>query len=152
MITFYKINQDGTASIGSGIDMPQGFTEYTKGQEPQELLDALFIMKKPIKIQELYKAYEIADSADIAYMNTTFQADKNSVDTLSKVLAVGSVPTGFYWLDSLNNKVPMSYADLQGLANAILVRNQTNFDKFQTLKAQVKTATTQAELDTIVWQ
>lgn len=41
MKTFYKINTDKTASIGSGEVIPNGFIEYTKGKEPQELLDGL---------------------------------------------------------------------------------------------------------------
>jgi len=149
--TFYKINTDGTSSIGSGIVTPKGFTEYTKGSEPQELLDALFLMKKPAKIQELYTAYNNANQLDINYMNTTFQADKKSQDLIVSVLSAGSVPTGFFWLDSLNNQVPMTYTQLQGLSGAILARGQANFVKLQSLKAKVKAATTQADLDAIVW-
>lgn len=37
---FYKI-VEGKAHAGSGTIKPSGFTEYTKGQEPQELLDGL---------------------------------------------------------------------------------------------------------------
>lgn len=38
---FYKLNQDGTASVGAGTIIPEGFIEYTSGNEPQELVDAL---------------------------------------------------------------------------------------------------------------
>lgn len=123
----------------------------TQTQIDAKIKELQFQSAQQAKVQELYQAYETANSQDIAYMNTTFQADKNSVDTLSKVLAVGSVPTGFYWVDSLNNKVPMTYADLQGLANAILVRNQVNFDKLQALKVKVKAATTLQDLEVILW-
>jgi len=57
MKTFYKINIDKTASIGSGTVVPQGFTEYAKGSEPKELLDALFLMSKPTKIQSIKSSF-----------------------------------------------------------------------------------------------
>jgi uncharacterized protein YehS (DUF1456 family) len=37
---FYKI-EDNKLKLGSGYTIPSGFIEYTKGQEPQELLDIL---------------------------------------------------------------------------------------------------------------
>jgi len=109
------------------------------------------ISASKVKLQELEAAYNNANELDIAYMATTFQADKKSQALIVSVLSAGSVPTGFYWVDSLNNKVTMTYADLQGLSGTILARGQSNFDKLQSLKAQIKSATTQAELDSIVW-
>ena len=38
--TYYKITETGYPAIGSGTVVPEGFIEYTPGQEPQELLDA----------------------------------------------------------------------------------------------------------------
>ena len=105
---------------------------------------------KAIKIGELSQSYNTEVELDIAYMNTTFQADDKSQDMLTGVLSVGSVPAGFYWVDVANNKVAMTYADLQGLAGSILTRSQINFDKLQTLKAQVRAATNSSELDLIV--
>ena len=126
-------------------------TQPTQKQIRAKIKDIQLQQAKTDKIQELYHSYMTANSQDISYMNTTFQADPDSVDMLSKVLAVGSVPTGFYWIDSLNNKVPMTYTDLQGLANAILVRNQANFDKYQSLKNQVKQAATISDIGAVVW-
>jgi len=100
---------------------------------------------------KLYQAYETANELDIAYLNSTFQADKKSQDLIVSVLSAGSVPTGFFWLDKANNQVAMTYAELQGLSGAILTRNQANFIKFQGLKTQANAATTQAALDKIVW-
>jgi len=45
----------------------------------------------------------------------------------------------------------MTYADLQGLANAILLRGQQAFAKYQTLKAKVNSATDTATVQSIVW-
>lgn len=106
---------------------------------------------KQSKLNELKIAYKEANQADIAYMNTTFQADKDSQDLIVSVLSAGSVPTGFFWLDSLNNQVPMTYAELQGLSGAILARNQTNFIKYQGLKAKVNSAKTLKTVNSIKW-
>ena len=103
------------------------------------------------KIQELKIMYNNSNQLDIPYMATTFQADKASQDLIVSVLSAGSVPNGFFWLDKANNQVAMTYAQLQGLSGAILTRNQANFVKFQGLKAKVKLAKTQADLDLIVW-
>jgi len=50
-----------------------------------------------------------------------------------------------------NNKVAMTFSDLQGLGSVIQIRGMVNYDKLSTLKVQVNAATTQADLDKIVW-
>jgi len=119
--------------------------------EYKALIAPTFTQLRTAKKQEIYGAYNNANQLDIAYMTTTFQADKASQDLIVSVLSAGSVPTGFFWLDKANNQVAMTYAQLQGLSGAILTRNQANFVKFQGLKAKVKLAKTQADLDLIVW-
>ena len=58
MKTFYKINIDKTASIGSGTVVPDGFTEYTKGSEPQELLDGLSYISPEQQAQAINNAIQ----------------------------------------------------------------------------------------------
>jgi len=84
-------------------------------------------------------------------MNTTFQADNKSQNLIAQNLSIGTVPKGFYWKDKSNNKVPMTYAELQGLGLAIQDRGMINFNKLDGLKAQVKTATTKTALNKIKW-
>jgi len=103
------------------------------------------------KVSELYASYNKVNESDIAYMSTTFQADKKSQDLIVSVLSAGSVPSGFYWFDKANNQVAMTYADLQGLSGAILARGQVNFAKLQGLKAKVKSAKTKTDLNKIKW-
>jgi len=103
------------------------------------------------KLSEIKSSYLQANQQDIAYMDTTFQADNESQSLIVSVLSAGSVPDGFFWLDTTNNQVSMTYEDLQGLSLAILAKGQINFVKYQDLKKQVKDATTQDDLDGIVW-
>ena len=106
---------------------------------------------KTAKISELYGAYNKANEADIAYMKTTFQADSKSQNLIAQNLSIGTVPTGFFWKDKANNKVAMTYAELQGLGLAIQDRGLINFNKLDGLKAQVKAAKTQTALNKIIW-
>jgi len=102
------------------------------------------------KIKEAYDKYLSIRYSDIAYMNTTFQADANSQALIVSVLSAGSVPSGFYWLDVNNNQVSMTYADLQGLSGAILARGQVAYTNYQTKKAEILATTTVADLDAVV--
>jgi len=110
-----------------------------------------FPQKVTTKLQNIETDYDNANEADIAYMNTTFQADYNSQNLIIGALSAGSVPSNFYWLDKNNKQIAMTYAQLQGLSKLLLARTQTNFTKLQTLKTQIKAATTQTALDKIVW-
>lgn len=106
-------------------------------------------LQKP-KIEEAYKKYLSIRYADIAYMNTTFQADENSQSLIVSVLSAGSVPNGFFWLDVNNAQVSMTYADLQGLSGAILARGQQAYADYQAKKAEILATTTVADLDAVV--
>lgn len=96
---------------------------------------------KMLKIAEVTEAYNTANQLPIEYMGTTFQADYKSQDLLAKVLAAGSVPAEFYWLDSTNIKIPMTYEQLQGLVLLLIERNQTNFNNLQMQKADINETT-----------
>ena len=103
------------------------------------------------QIVTLTAAYNAAIQSPIAYMATTFQADEASQSVLTKVLVAGAVPTEFAWLDANNMPVNMTYAQLQGLAVAMLAQGQAAFVKLQTLKSQVRAATTVTKAQAVVW-
>jgi hypothetical protein len=98
-------------------------------------------------------AYITANQLPIAYMSTTFQADANSQILLNQVLTAcgGTLPTGFQWYDANNVGVTMTYAQLAGLAGALLVRGQPLFVNKQTKKAAIRAATTVAEVQAIAF-
>ena len=115
--------------------------------EPEFTLDEL----KIAKVNELETEKDKANELDIAYMKTTFQADKKSQDLITGILAGGAVPSGFTWRDKLNVDVAMTFAEFQGLSQALVTRGQVNWVKFQVLKTKISLAKTQAELDIISW-
>ena len=98
-------------------------------------------------------SYVAAVTAPIAYMTTTFQADQASQDLIAAVLTAsgGALPTGFAWYDANNAPVVVTFADLQGLAAAILGRGQPLFIHKQTQKAAIRAATTVADVQAVVW-
>ncbi|HQS59615.1 MAG TPA: DUF4376 domain-containing protein [Gallionellaceae bacterium] len=103
------------------------------------------------RITELYGAYSAAIQLPVSYMGTTFQADESSQNVLTKVLVAGAVPAGFFWVDANNAQVPMTFAQLQGLAGAMLTQGQTAFAHLQAQKTAVKAAATETEVQAIVW-
>lgn len=105
------------------------------------------------QIATLTASYSSVIQLPVAYMSTTFQADTDSQNTLNKVLVAlnGAVPSGFYWVDASNNQVAMTFAQLQGLAAAMMAQGWTAFTRLQTLKAQVKSATTVSAVQAVLW-
>lgn len=101
------------------------------------------------KLIDISIAYQKENYTDISYMNATFQADKESQDLISKVLSAGTVPENFGWSDKENNKIAMTYAQLQGLSAAILFRSQPLFFKHQDMKKTIKSCTTTEQLNSI---
>ena len=157
MINTVKQQQNGWLVNGS-MSVPndksnrhyQEVQEWLKTNTPEP--EFTFTELQTAKISELTAAYNAANETDIAYMNTTFQANKKSQELITGILAGGgAVPSGFTWRDKLNVDVPMTFADLQGLSQAIVARGQVNWVKYQGLKAKVSLSTTQSDLDTIVW-
>jgi hypothetical protein len=65
--------------------------------------------------------------------------------------ATQAVPSGFYWVAADNTKVPFTYADLQGLAQAIGTQGEAAFQHLQALKDQVRAATSIAAVEAITW-
>ncbi len=109
-----------------------------------------------VKANEIRESYLAAIIEDVAYMGTIFQADEYSQDLITKCIAAGSVPSGFYWKDLANNKVAMSFPELQGLAMALLTRNQTHFVHLQGKKVDLENMVVDpvsvvSDIEGIVW-
>lgn len=64
MKAFYLI-QDGKAQVGQGTIVPSDFIEYTVGEEPKELLEALEAEKVAMELQaKIQEAKAYLDSTD----------------------------------------------------------------------------------------
>lgn len=85
----------------------------------------------------------------------TFDADTQSAATLQSTLAglsaLQTVPSGFFWLSHDNTPVPFTYADLQGLAAAMLTQGWVAFQNRTVKKAAIRAATTIADVITITF-
>jgi hypothetical protein len=106
-------------------------------------------------LRTLSNSYQAALQIPIAYMGTTFAADTESQTVVAHAMLVyaaeGSTPNGFFFVDSNDNRVPMSLSQLQGLGSAIATNYWAVFQKWTALKAQVLAATTVAAVQTVVW-
>ena len=159
----YKLNQNSTLitrlSDSASIPADPSNTDYAaylkwlaSGNTPEPVYTPgeLLAYTKTTQIATLEAAYNAAIQLPVAYMATTFQADSASQDILTKCLVAGSVPAGFYWLDATNVQVPMTFAQLQGLAGVMLIQRQAAFTKLQTKKTAVRGATTVAAVQAVL--
>lgn len=107
------------------------------------------------QLQIIAGSYQAALAAPVAYMGTTFRADKESQTILAHSLTVynqaGGVPSGFYFLDANNNQVAMTLAQLQGLGTAVSSQYLAAFQKRVNLDGQIMAATTVSAVQAVVW-
>jgi hypothetical protein len=113
-----------------------------------------------MKGSELFSAYQIAISQPVSYtsqggITNTFQADPVSVsNTLSAIAGyqnVGATPQGFFWVASDNTRVLFTYADIQGLANAMISQGWAQFQRYQDRKDALRNAATVADIQAITY-
>lgn len=138
-------------------DIPEQFMgggwAYEDGTwTPNAIADqAILPGKKAAKIEELKAGYVSEVYSPISHAGFTWGTDPDSRNLLGQVLAVGSVPEGMYWRDVTSTPRPMTYADLQALAYAILERGLAADENLMTKTTTVNAATTAAEIDAVSW-
>jgi hypothetical protein len=147
-------DMDGTAlSLPS---WPKGMSHYTMAAPTAaELLAAA----QQTQLAIIDSAYDTAIQQPVAYMNTTFQADKDSQDLILKsinwlksIVDIGeTIPADFGWWDTTNVKVPMTLEQLQGLYVASGNIANSAFTHKQDLKAAIRAATKVTAVTKIVW-
>lgn len=105
-------------------------------------------------------AYTTAIAQTVAFTTAaadthSYQSDPDSVSKLSACLlgwmGAQAVPDGFYWLASDNTRVVFTWADLQGLAAALIDAGHTAFAVLQDLKVAVRAAATPDAVRSITW-
>ena len=96
--------------------------------------------------------------ADIEYTNLggvtqVFQADQASLVVMMQTIigSGGSLINGFVWGASDNSQVPFTFADLQGLANAIYMRGNGLYFHQQMKKAEIRACTDVESVSLINW-
>jgi hypothetical protein len=112
-----------------------------------------------IQLALMDKSYDTAMQQPVAYMNTTFQADKDSQDLMNRaitglqaIVAIGgTVPANFAWYDINNQPVTMTLLQLQGLFATGVANVNTLFVHKQTQKAAIRAATTVADVTAITF-
>jgi hypothetical protein len=155
MKTFYKITTDGLLQLGSGTVIPNGFTEYTKGSEPQELLDALAIkdldQAKAIKSTQIEDDYNLAESQTVEVKLITYKGGNDSVvaiDSYVRLNRLAGATTHDVW-DVNGTETPLSDADADAVI--IAIGSQASVNKFtkKNRKVALSKATTIAEVEVI---
>ncbi len=161
MMTRYVIVQNGAVVTVFGSPQPVDTAGYEELAETDALWVAyLLAQAQAAQTATLMAVYETASIQPVSYttkagVSHTFQADASSQQLVQTSLAgysaAQAVPSGFYWVAADNTQVPFVYADLQGLAGVMIAQGWTAFQQLQTLKAEVRTATTVAAVQAVVW-
>jgi hypothetical protein len=124
-------------------------------QTESQMLDAA----QQTQLDVINSAYDTAMQQPVAYMNTTFQADKDSQDLMNRaitglqaIVAIGgTVPANFAWYDVNNQPITMTLLQLQGLFATGVANVNSLFVYKQTQKAAIRAATTVSGVAKIVW-
>ena len=112
------------------------------------------------QIDTLNAAYQAAITAPVSYTNAagataTFNQDSTAKSNLQNALLASQKsqtwPLGL-WLDVSGRPItPFTYADLQGLAEAMEAADTPDYQKLLTLIGQVSAATTVEAVQAVVW-
>jgi len=156
-------------SNDGAIPFPAGISPMTVLPNPNAFTyDGTAISRKPPTLQQaqadqiatLYAAYQQAIQQPVSYtskggVTKTYQADPKSVANLTWAMLMyqkaQATPAGFYWVAADNTQVPFTYADLQGLAQALGDPGNAAFQHYQTQKIAVLAATTVSEVQAVTW-
>lgn len=104
LITFFKI-ENGILQRGSGYSLPNGFTEYTVGNEPKELMDA-------IQAETDAKAKSIREAEIHARLN---EIDIQSLRPLRSIQQHNETEQDMQKLNALEAEAEQLRAELAGL-------------------------------------
>lgn len=113
-----------------------------------------------MQVTTIYTGYAAAVTKSVSYetaaaVTQTFQADTDSQTILLQAVtgynAAGQTPAGFYWVAEDNTQVPFTLADLKGLYAVMLAQGWTAFQNLQTKKSAIRSASTLAAAESVVW-
>lgn len=102
-------------------------------------------------------ARDAALSAPVTWDGSTFDADENARQRIGQALQLATMAAqagqaySVPWTLADNTVRVLSGADLAQVAVAMGLQFQATFAKGQALRAQIEAATTQAELDAVIW-
>jgi hypothetical protein len=173
IIAFYDDSINSVAQIGTAIKITDaqwqdcinnpnkwmivaGALQLTPAPTAEQLLATA----KTSQLTVLAAGYQTAIVQPVSYASVggvtkKFQADAGSVANVQATLAglskAGATPTGFYWVSADNTQVPFSYADIQGLAAAMLSQGWSAFAHLQAQKAIVNASSTVSAVQGVVW-
>jgi hypothetical protein len=142
-------------SLFHGYDLPEYNEEMTNVMDvtditpkPQigwsyDLSNDNFTAPPELEIEELVEEKspvdllreELSNSVSlISYMGTEFQTGGVTISIVNSYVSLlaigGNLPENFFWLDKLNNKVPMTEEQFKGFAQLAITNYYTHFANY----------------------
>ena len=159
---FYKLPSGEVAGFDDSSQVPAGATPITAEQFATAATVPVLTLEQAqaAQIDTLNAAYQAAITAPVSYTNAagataTFNQDSTAKSNLQNALLASQKsqtwPLGL-WLDVSGRPItPFTYADLQGLAEAMEAADTPDYQKLLTLIGQVSAATTVEAVQAVVW-
>jgi hypothetical protein len=148
--------EDDVTDIYAFPNTPATLQPYTI---PEPTAEQLLAAAQATQLALIDSSYLSAIQQPVAYMGTTFQADRDSQDLMNRaitglqaiVATGGAVPANFAWYDVNNQPVTMTLLQLQGLFATGVASVNALFVHKQMRKAAIRAATTIADVTAITF-
>lgn len=135
--------------IARAADVPRGFAwEGAQWVDHRQLVDA-----KADKRSELKKKRDAAEFSTFEWNGYVFQCDRDSQLRLSTVAQdmTGSGPPAVDWILADNSLLSLNKGSIGQVIKAMRAHVQAQHDKYRTLCQQVDAATTNQQVDAVLW-
>lgn len=102
---------------------------------------------------KLYNEMKIAEAMPIFYEGHYFPTDYDIRSDIVAIIAIGILPDGFFWFDVEKNPILINDINyMKGLAAAIANRKMYYYVLLSQKNAQVDSAVSAEEIETVEWQ
>ena len=145
-----------TGWVEAPLGVEIGWTDNEDGTYSPPVTDPLPLEEvRTLHKQHINTEREKAINSGVTYGGNSYDTDKTSRDNLTGIhTGVNDsyiLPAGFTWRTSDNQNIPFTVVEVNGLAHTVLDHVNTQYGKSWVLKASIDAATTEDEVNAIVW-
>lgn len=160
-VTVAIVNGVSTVTTAAGVKLTSAPTDLQPYTPPTPTAAELLAQSQLAQIAAIQAACEQTENAPLAFTNaagtaTTYPMDAGSrqkyLGAYTKYVVHGqALPSPFSFMDVNGNLVAFTVADIDSFSNPAFTQEQDAVNKLGSLIAQVKAATTVADVQAITW-
>jgi len=137
---------------------PAGWAQWLPGQNRQPTAAQALAMAQGLAWARIKAARDAAIAAGVTYNGNVYDSDATAqlrvtgAATMAQLaIASGNTAYSITWTLANNSIVTLTAQEVIAMAQAVGTNYQASFSKAQGLRGQITAATTQAQLDAVVW-